>query len=118
VWPNRSSAMFTSVVGNLDQRVELDKSIRPSDPKYNASLAIMASKLAYENEAFVQTTVKDQWSVTIIYMPKYNSSICLICHLICDDLFSFSFFLDAQMEYLGFDNVFWNGKKQPLYINP
>ncbi|XP_059454892.1 triacylglycerol lipase OBL1-like [Corylus avellana] len=74
VWPNRSSAMFTSVVGNLDQRVELDKSIRPSDPKYNASLAMMASKLAYENEAFVQKTVRDHWS----------------------------------MEYLGFDNVFWN----------
>jgi hypothetical protein len=81
VWPNRSSVMFTSVVGNLDQRVELDKSIRPSDPKYNASLAMMASKLAYKNEAFVQTTVRDQWSVTIIYMPKYNSSI---------DLFNFA----------------------------
>ncbi len=63
VWPERSSATFTSMVANLDQRVELDRSIRPGNPKYNASLAMMASKLAYENEAFVQTTIKDQWSV-------------------------------------------------------
>jgi hypothetical protein len=63
VWPDSSSATFTSVVGILDQRVKLDKNIRPGNPKYNASLTMMASKLAYENEAFVQTTIKDQWSV-------------------------------------------------------
>jgi hypothetical protein len=66
VWPDSSSATFTSVVGNLDQRKELDKNIRPENPKYKASLAMMACKLAYENEAFVQTTIKDQWSVSII----------------------------------------------------
>jgi hypothetical protein len=67
VWPNRPSATFTSVVGNLDKRVELDKSIRPNNPKYNPSLAMMASKLAYENEAFAQTTIRDLWSVTIYH---------------------------------------------------
>ena len=60
---DRSSAKFTSVVGNIDKRVELDKNIRPGNPKYNASLAMMASKLAYENEAFGQATVEDQWRV-------------------------------------------------------
>ncbi|XP_059455460.1 triacylglycerol lipase OBL1-like [Corylus avellana] len=70
VWPDRSSATFTSVLGNLDQRVELDKNIRPENPKYNASLAMMASKLAYENEAFVQTTIKDQWRME--YLGFYN----------------------------------------------
>ncbi|KAE8100160.1 hypothetical protein FH972_018085 [Carpinus fangiana] len=70
VWPDSSSATFTSVVGYLDQRKELDKNIRPENPKYNASLAMMACKLAYENEAFVQTTIKDQWSME--YLGFYN----------------------------------------------
>jgi hypothetical protein len=81
VWPDRSSATFRSVLENLDQRVKLDKSIRAGDKKYNASLAMMASKLAYENEAFVQTTVKKQWStVSITYKPKHNT---------CTRLFNF-----------------------------
>jgi hypothetical protein len=67
VWPDRSSATFTSVLGNLDRRVELDKNIRPDNPKYNASLTMMASKLAYENETFIQTTIRDLWSVTIYH---------------------------------------------------
>jgi hypothetical protein len=70
-WPDRSSATFTSMLGNLDPRVELDKSIKPGNTKYNASLSMMASKLAYENESFLQTTIRDQWNVTIIYMPKH-----------------------------------------------
>jgi hypothetical protein len=67
VWPDRSSATFTSVLGNLDWRVELDKNIRPENPKYNSSLTMMASKLAYENETFIQTTIRDLWSVTIYH---------------------------------------------------
>ncbi len=67
VRPNSSSATFTSVLGNLDQRVELDKSIKYGNRKYNASLSIMASKLSYENEAFVQTIIKDHWNVSIFF---------------------------------------------------
>ncbi|KAG2666330.1 hypothetical protein I3760_15G053600 [Carya illinoinensis] len=56
---NKSSATFTSVVGHLDQRVKLDKNIKPTnDKKYKKSLSMMACKLSYENEAFVQTIIK------------------------------------------------------------
>ena len=70
VMPNRSSAKFRSVLAILDQRVELDKRISYGNRKYNASLSIMASKLSYENEAFVKTIIKDHWNVSIIDMTK------------------------------------------------
>ena len=69
--PDRSSEKFTSVIGNLDLRVELDKKSSPGDEKYNASLSWMAAKLAYENGAFVESTVKDHWNVSI-YIYVYR----------------------------------------------
>ena len=63
VKPDKSSATFSSVVGNLDKRLELDKSINTGDSRYGASLSIMASTLSYENEAFVQNVVTDHWKV-------------------------------------------------------
>ena len=63
VKPDKSSATFASVVGNLDKRVELEKNMNTSDSRYEASLSIMASKLSYENEAFVQDVVADHWKV-------------------------------------------------------
>ena len=68
--PNRLSAKFTSVVGNLDPRVELDKSIRYGNTKYNVFLSIMASKLSYENEEFAKIIINDHWNVSIIKMAK------------------------------------------------
>ncbi|KAF5444928.1 hypothetical protein F2P56_034020 [Juglans regia] len=71
VLPDPSSATFTSVVGCLDGRVELDKSIRQDDHiKYNASLAMMASKLSYENAEFVHTIIRDHWNME--YLGFYN----------------------------------------------
>ena len=68
--PNRLSAKFTSVVGNLDPRVELDKNIRYGNIKYNAFLSIMASKLSYENEEFTKIIINDHWNVSIVNMAK------------------------------------------------
>ncbi|KAL0017406.1 hypothetical protein SO802_004475 [Lithocarpus litseifolius] len=65
--PDRLSAKFTSVVGNLDPRVELDKSIKYGNTKYNAFLSIMASKLSYENEEFAKTIVNDHWNMKFLY---------------------------------------------------
>ncbi|KAL7262154.1 hypothetical protein ACSBR1_000515 [Camellia fascicularis] len=65
--PDRSAATFTSVLANLDTRVELDKSITTNESsKYGASLSMMASKLSYENEAFVQTIVTDHWKMEFL----------------------------------------------------
>lgn len=61
----KSAATFISTIGNLDKRVDLDKSIKPGDMRYHGELSMMAAKLAYENEAFVRTVVKDHWKVMI-----------------------------------------------------
>ncbi|XVE55886.1 hypothetical protein DITRI_Ditri03aG0193200 [Diplodiscus trichospermus] len=69
-WPVNSSATFTSVIGNVDTRVELDKNIKPGDKKYKASLSIMAAKISYENEAFIKTKVIEQWKMK--FLKFYN----------------------------------------------
>lgn len=63
--PDKSSDTFMSVVGNLDKRVELDKTITNGDTRYCASLSIMAAKLSYENENYVQNVIRDIWKVII-----------------------------------------------------
>ncbi|GLT58929.1 hypothetical protein SLA2020_317840 [Shorea laevis] len=63
VWPERSSATYVSLVGNLDRRTELDRNIRPGDGKYKALLSVMAAKLSYENEAFIKKTVEEHWQM-------------------------------------------------------
>lgn len=54
-----------SIIGHMDKRVELDKSIKGEDPKYNVALSMMASKVSYENEAFIRDTVENRWKVKI-----------------------------------------------------
>ncbi|KAF5740673.1 putative triacylglycerol lipase [Tripterygium wilfordii] len=70
VWPDRSSASFTSMVGNLDTRLELDKNIRQGEPKYKVSLSLMASKLSYENQFFIKNIVEDHWKME--FLGFYN----------------------------------------------
>ncbi|KAF7830617.1 Feruloyl esterase A [Senna tora] len=62
----RSSSKFTSVLGSLDPRVELDKNIKPEDVNYKAFLSIMASKLSYENEKFTETAVTNHWNMDFL----------------------------------------------------
>ncbi|XP_059637969.1 triacylglycerol lipase OBL1-like [Cornus florida] len=64
--PSEKSATFTSVVGNIDLRLDLDSSIRNGDPRYAPSLSMMAAKLAYENAAFVETIVRDHWKMEFL----------------------------------------------------
>ncbi|XP_030475296.2 triacylglycerol lipase OBL1-like [Syzygium oleosum] len=61
VMPDKASGSFVSFIGNLDKRVELDKSISPGDSEYYAALSMMASKASYENKAYIQTTVTHHW---------------------------------------------------------
>lgn len=61
--PNTSSAEYLSMIGHLDSRVTLDRSIKPGDVNYFGALCMMASKLSYENEAHVAQIVKDVWKV-------------------------------------------------------
>ncbi|XP_023748402.1 triacylglycerol lipase OBL1 [Lactuca sativa] len=59
----RESPDFSSVIGLTDTRLELDPEISHEDPRYNSSLAIMAAKTAYENEARVKKIVQDHWEM-------------------------------------------------------
>ncbi|KAH7848876.1 hypothetical protein Vadar_009607 [Vaccinium darrowii] len=60
VKPDKSSAKFVSVLGCIDTRVQLDKSIKTTDNRYCATLSIMASKLAYKYQAFAQAVITDR----------------------------------------------------------
>ncbi|CAN1274069.1 Triacylglycerol lipase OBL1 [Linum perenne] len=62
-WPERSSAEFRSLIGNLDLRVEMEKNIRPGHRRYKAVLSLMAAKLSYENDAFAKSVVEDRWNM-------------------------------------------------------
>ncbi|XP_059457487.1 triacylglycerol lipase OBL1-like [Corylus avellana] len=66
VKPDKTSATFLSFIGNLDKRVELDSSIKCGDGRYNAALAMMASKASYENKSYLETTVNDHWKMEFL----------------------------------------------------
>ena len=55
------------MIGNLDSRMDLDEKIKASDEKYLGALAMMAAKMAYEHEPFVENVVKDHWKVNILH---------------------------------------------------
>lgn len=67
IWPEKTSATFASINGNLDQKVELGlgRSIKIGDERYKPLLSIMASKLAYENEHFIRSVLQDHWQVLL-----------------------------------------------------
>ena len=62
--PDRSSPTYRSVMGLIDRRVDLDRSIKPTDSRFDAAHCVMASKLAYENEKFIRDVVTSHWQVT------------------------------------------------------
>ncbi|KAI7736704.1 hypothetical protein M8C21_027343 [Ambrosia artemisiifolia] len=60
VMPEESPEKFVSFIGDLDDRLKLDATIRKGDGRYNSSMSMMAAKLSYENEAFVKAAIQDQ----------------------------------------------------------
>ncbi|KAH0452444.1 hypothetical protein IEQ34_019743 [Dendrobium chrysotoxum] len=68
--PVKGSDTYRSAIGLIDTRVQLDKSIKSGDPRYQAALAIMAAKLSYENEPFIESTIKNQWKME--FLAYYN----------------------------------------------
>ncbi|XP_058786993.1 triacylglycerol lipase OBL1-like [Vicia villosa] len=64
-------ADFVSIIGHIDKRVDLDKNIKRDDPKYNAALSMMASKVSYENEAFIRETVEKHWKMEVAAIGNY-----------------------------------------------
>ncbi|OMO78917.1 Lipase, class 3, partial [Corchorus capsularis] len=70
VWPDKTSARFRSILGQIDRRIDLDDNIKPDDTKYKAMLTMMASKFSYENEAFIQTNITEHWKMK--FLKFYN----------------------------------------------
>lgn len=66
VIPDEASASYTSFIGYVDTRLDLDKNIKHGDHNYYAALSMMASKLSYESKIFIQTTVTNHWKVQLI----------------------------------------------------
>ncbi|GFS34231.1 alpha/beta-Hydrolases superfamily protein [Actinidia rufa] len=66
VIPDKNSATYLSFIGSLDIRVELDKNIKHGDSRYYAALSMMAAKASYENRAYLETTVRDQWKMEFL----------------------------------------------------
>ncbi|XP_057969614.1 triacylglycerol lipase OBL1-like [Malania oleifera] len=66
VIPKKESAEFMSAIGYVDERVGLDRNIKQDDRRYNGALSIMASKLAYENEACIKSIVTNHWKMEFL----------------------------------------------------
>ncbi|XP_073010368.1 triacylglycerol lipase OBL1 [Typha latifolia] len=85
--PDKTSSNYRSSIGLIDTRVDLDKKIKPSDSKYHASLSIMAAKLAYENEACIQTIIHNNWQMTFLgfyncwndFQEEYSTQAFMFC---------------------------------------
>lgn len=65
VIPDSHSAEFSSMIGLVDSRRELDSKILAGDERYYAALSIMASKLSYENNKHIENVVNNHWKVYI-----------------------------------------------------
>jgi hypothetical protein len=81
-YPDRSSPRYRSMTGLIDRRVDLDRSIKPADSRFDAALCVMASKLAYESEAFIRNVVTSHWQVTRAHSPPVSRSLCVCAHFI------------------------------------
>ena len=70
--PDETSAKYLSVLAFLDLRQDLDENIAAGDSRYNPHLSVMAAKVAYENKAFIESTVTDHWKVmtTLIFFSS------------------------------------------------
>ncbi|CAL9242277.1 unnamed protein product [Arabidopsis halleri] len=66
IWPEKTSATFASLNGNLDRRVELDQKVERGSKRYKAILSIMASKLSYENINFVSSVLHNHWKMDLL----------------------------------------------------
>lgn len=122
--PKKSPAKFRSAIGHLDQRVKLDEKIKTTDKNYKKSLSMMACKLSYENEAFVQTIIKDQWKVSnpaSIISKKDLHLFCLSFLILHKSwqwclMFLIHFCVDGRIGVLPIPEWYVRRKRHRLYI--
>ncbi|EEF38788.1 uncharacterized LOC8262907 [Ricinus communis] len=66
VLPVKESGTFLSILGHMDKRIHLDKNIKPDNCRYYSALSVMAAKISYENQAFVENVVRNHWNMELI----------------------------------------------------
>ncbi|KAH7520183.1 hypothetical protein FEM48_Zijuj08G0117300 [Ziziphus jujuba var. spinosa] len=71
-----------TVAGHLDK---LDRNLSPGDEKYNRALCAMAAKVAYENKAFISTTVTKDWEMDFIRFYKFFNSYYTEAYMFMDN---------------------------------
>ncbi|XP_047317176.1 triacylglycerol lipase OBL1-like [Impatiens glandulifera] len=75
VMPETNSETYLSFIGCLDKRMELPNHIKPGDPKYYSSIAVMASKLSYENQSHIERIVTKVWKMEFVgFFNFWNDS--------------------------------------------
>ncbi|XP_068641278.1 triacylglycerol lipase OBL1-like [Aristolochia californica] len=88
--PDKKSPTFRSLIGHVDHRLQLDKTIKSGDARYLAALSVMAAKLAYENEAFTKQTVNEHWKMEFIEFydcwDDYQEALSTQAFMFCDKL--------------------------------
>ncbi|KAL1206388.1 Triacylglycerol lipase OBL1 [Cardamine amara subsp. amara] len=92
IWPEKTSATFASLNGNLDRRVELDERVERGSKRYKAMLSIMASKLSYENIKFVTSVLHNHWKMDLLgfyscwngYQKQRSTEVIVIKDTITD----------------------------------
>ncbi|KAM3390455.1 hypothetical protein ACQJBY_012198 [Aegilops geniculata] len=87
-YPDRSSASYRSLTGLIDRRVDLDRSLAPGDSRHHAALCVMASKVAYENEAFIRDVVTRRWQMEFVKFyncwNEFESAYTAQAFVFCD----------------------------------
>ena len=62
---NEESEDYLSVIGHIDTRMDLNKDIKLGDARYDPAISMMAAKIAYENELFINKVVSRHWNVSL-----------------------------------------------------
>ncbi|MQM06975.1 hypothetical protein Taro_039806, partial [Colocasia esculenta] len=111
VKPDSKSASYRSALGFFDDREQLATTIPPGDSRYQASLSIMAAKLAYENEATVRHTVTNQWRMEFLGFfncwNDYQSQFTTQAFMFCDKRSDRELIVVAFRGTQIFDTVQW-----------
>ncbi|CAL5070501.1 unnamed protein product [Urochloa decumbens] len=117
--PDRSTPTYRSVTGLIDRRVDLDRSIKPADPRFDAALCAMASKLAYENEAFIQNVVTTHWQMEFVRFyncwNEFQNAYTAQAFVFCDKAVEAELVVVAFRGTRAFDAVGWRADLDPSW---
>ncbi|CAL4992513.1 unnamed protein product [Urochloa decumbens] len=117
--PNKSSAMYRSITGFFDRNVDLDGSIEPSDKQFDSALCMRASKLAYENEAFIRNVVTRHWKMEFVRFfnckNEFQSACTAQAFVFCDKAVDPDLVVVAYRGTRPFDMARWCADLDPSW---